>query len=92
MDTTTEHENLNCNSGALAEAHGALFQALGELAAALDAANDTLAAKAVRDRIVDTIAHVGNARRCLIAAVREVCPEVEGLTLAADAAVTGRAA
>lgn len=92
MNTKNEkHELLNCNSGDLAEAHAALFQALGELAAALDAADDTRADDVVRDRIVGTIAHIGNARNSLLAAVRVVCPEVEGFTLAASRAVTGGA-
>lgn len=90
--TTPKGETLVCNPGDLGEAHGALFLALGELAAALDAVADTRADDVVRDRVVATIAHIGSARNSLLAAVREVCPEVEGLTLAAARSMEGGAA
>ena len=91
MDTT-KNEKLDCNSGDLAEAHGELFQALGELAATLDAVVDYGVDDVVRDRVVAAIGHIGAARNGLIAAVRQIEPEVEGRYHAAAASVGGGAA
>lgn len=84
---TSAAEHAPCNLDELAEAHAALFRALGELAACLDSTRLNGVDDLVHQGVVSAIAEIANARTCMQSAVRVICPELDGAKKAGDTAL-----